>query len=64
MMKKIIRLAGVFVAVLVASSVLSGAGVAFTETWYPAPEVFSKFILVISTMLFFVQVLLGILNKF
>ncbi|MBJ8888716.1 hypothetical protein I5415_09280 [Citrobacter sp. FDAARGOS_156] len=64
MMKKIIRLAGVFVAVLIASSVLSGAGVAFTETWYPAPEVFSKFILVISTMLFFVKILLKAANKF
>lgn len=64
MMKKIIRLVGVFVAVLVASSVLSGAGVAFTETWYPAPEAFSKFILVISTMTFFVQISLKVANKF
>lgn len=54
----------ILLSVFVSSSILSGANVAFPDTWYSAPEAFSKFILIIATMFFFSQLFLKLTNKF
>ncbi|AMG93501.1 hypothetical protein AL479_13900 [Citrobacter amalonaticus] len=53
----------ILLSVFISSSLLSGANVAFPNFWYSAPETFSKFILIITTMLFFSQWLLKLINK-
>ena len=63
-MKKIIQVFGVLLAILIASSILSGADVAFVKTWYSAPEMFSKFILTVLTMVLFVKATIKIINRF
>lgn len=52
-MKNIISCITVFVSVLIAASFLSGAGVMFAKTWYPAPARLSEFVIMLATFVFF-----------
>ncbi|EPJ2031828.1 hypothetical protein ACTE87_004560 [Escherichia albertii] len=55
-MRKMIKMLIVLLAILAATSILGGAGVEFTETWYLAPETFSKFIVTIITIGVFTKI--------
>ncbi|WP_105175818.1 hypothetical protein, partial [Escherichia albertii] len=63
-MNKMIRIMIALLSLLLAASMLSGAGVEFTHTWYAAPAAFSKFIVTIFTMGAFVTISLKISKKF
>ena len=63
-MNRMIRIVAVFLSILIAAAILSGAGIEFTRTWYAAPAAFSKFIVTISTIGAFVALSLKISKKF
>ncbi len=53
----------VLVAIFIASSLLSGAGVMFSNTWFSAPAELSKFVISVSFLYFIGSVFLKTLKK-
>jgi len=54
----------VLVAIFIASSLLSGAGIMFSNTWFSAPAELSKFVVSVSFLYFIGSIFLKVFKSF